>query len=137
MTSIAGAVATFSIRPEMVRNFTTSPWGYVFPLLGVLGLAGIWLYNHRGEDARAFLSSGAFIVGMLGSTAFALYPNLLPSSTDPSYSLTAHRVAAQQYGLTVGLVWWVIGIILASGYFVYLYRSFRGKVNLPAEGNGY
>jgi cytochrome bd ubiquinol oxidase subunit II len=137
LTSIAGAIATFSIRPEMGANFAASPWGYVFPLLGLLGLAGGRLYNHRGQDARAFLSSGVFIIGMLGSTAFALFPNLLSSSTDPAYSLIAHKVAAQQYGLTVGLIWWILGIILASGYFSYVYRSFRGKVSLPAEGSGY
>jgi len=137
ITSIAAAIATFSIHPGMEANYIASPWGLIFPLIGVLGLAGIWYFNRRGQDTRAFLTSGAFIAGMLGSTAFALYPNLLTSSIDPSYSLTAHKVAAQQYGLTVGLVWWVLGIILASGYFIYLYRSFRGKVSLPAEGSGY
>ncbi len=137
ITSVAGAAATFSIRPEMGANFVGSPWGFIFPLLSVLGLACIRLYTRRGEDVRTFLSSGAFIIGMLGSTGFALYPNLLPASTDPAFSLTAHKVAAQHYGLTVGLVWWILGIILASGYFVYVYRSFRGKVSLPAEGSGY
>ena len=137
ITSFAGAAATFSIRPALSSNFTTAPWGFLFPLLGILGLAGIWLYNRRTQDARAFLSSGVFIIGALGGTAFALYPNLLTSSTDPAYSLTVLNVAAQQYGLTVGLVWWTIGILLASGYFIYLYRSFRGKVSLPADGSGY
>ena len=137
LTSIGGMIATFSIRPEMRDNFITMPWGFVFPLLGLAGLIGAWMCLRRGQDARAFLSSGVFIIGMLGGTAFAMYPNLLTSSIDPARSLTAHKVAAQQYGLTVGLVWWVLGIILASGYFIYLYRSFRGKVSLPAEGSGY
>jgi cytochrome bd ubiquinol oxidase subunit II len=136
-TSIAGMIATLSIRPEMRTNFVTMPWGFVFPLLGLAGLAGIWIYIRRGHDARAFLSSGFFITGMLGGTAFGLYPNLLTSSTDPALSLTAHKVAAQQYGLTVGLIWWIAGIVLAAGYFFYLYRSFRGKVSLPVEGSGY
>jgi cytochrome d ubiquinol oxidase subunit II len=137
VTSLAGATATLSIRPEMRSNFTTSPWGFLFPLLGILGLAGILLYNRRTQDSRAFLSSGVFIIGALGGTAFALYPNLLSSSTDPALSLTAHNVAAQQYGLTVGLVWWTLGILLAAAYFIYLYRSFRGKVSLPDDGSGY
>jgi cytochrome d ubiquinol oxidase subunit II len=137
LTSLAGAVATFSIRPELVRNFTEHPWGNLFPLFGTLGLAGTWFYNRRGMETRTFLASAFFIIGMLGSTAFALYPNLLPASTDSAFSLTVHRVAAQQYGLTVGLVWWTIGILLATGYFVYLYRSFRGKVSLPADESGY
>ncbi|HTY35770.1 MAG TPA: cytochrome d ubiquinol oxidase subunit II [Bacteroidota bacterium] len=137
LASGAGAIATFAIKPELARNFSSSPVGLVLPLVGIAGLAGVRFFLAREQDLRALLSSGAFIVGMLGATAFALYPNLLPSSTDPSLSLTIQKCAAQHYGLTVGLVWWVIGILLASGYFVYVYRSFAGKVRLPLEGSGY
>jgi len=35
----------------------------------------------------------------------------------------------------VGLAWWCIGIVLALGYFVFIFRMFRGKVSL--EGGGY
>ena len=31
-------------------------------------------------------------------------------------------------GLSVGFVWWTIGMILAAVYFVFVYRMFRGKV---------
>jgi cytochrome d ubiquinol oxidase subunit II len=137
LTSIAGLIATASIRPEVWANYSEHPWGYLFPMLAVLGIIGMTHYNRRGEDARAFLSSTAFIAGMLAATAFGLYPNLLPASTDPTYSLTVHNTAAQGYGLSVGLVWWIVGMILATGYFVYVYRAFRGKVVLPAEGAGY
>jgi cytochrome d ubiquinol oxidase subunit II len=30
--------------------------------------------------------------------------------------------------MTVGIVWWVIGIVLALGYFLFVYRTFKGKV---------
>ena len=32
----------------------------------------------------------------------------------------------------VALVWWAIGIILIAGYFAYLFRSIRGKVELDS-----
>ena len=84
-----------------------------------------------------FLSSTLFIVGMLGGTAYALYPNLLTSSMDPSASLTFYNAAAQSYGLSVGFSWWIMGMVLVSCYFIYVYRSFRGKVTLPTEDAGY
>lgn len=28
------------------------------------------------------------------------------------------------------LVWWVLGVILAAGYFTFVYRSFAGNVAL-------
>jgi cytochrome d ubiquinol oxidase subunit II len=73
---------------------------------------------------------------MLGGAAFALYPTLLSASTDPAYSLTIHNSKTGSYGMAVGIVWWSIGIVLALGYFTYLYRSFRGKVTLT-EGEEY
>jgi hypothetical protein len=35
--------------------------------------------------------------------------------------------------LSVGLVWWTLAMILALGYFVFVYRMFRGKVRLETE----
>jgi cytochrome d ubiquinol oxidase subunit II len=94
-------------------------------------------YRLHGNDTGAFLSSSVFIGGMLASTAFGLFPYVLPSSTDPSHSLTIYNTATSQYGLSVGLVWWIIGIVLTAGYFIYLYRIFRGKVSIQAEDAGY
>lgn len=137
LCSVAGVIAAWSIRPELIRNFTDEPWGFLFPLAGLLGIAGIRYFNIQGKDGRTFLSSTIFILGMLGGTAFSLYPTLLHASTDPAFSLTIGRAAAQHYGLTVGLVWWTLGMALATGYFVYLYRSFKGKTSVPADGTGY
>jgi cytochrome d ubiquinol oxidase subunit II len=73
---------------------------------------------------------------MLGGAAFAMYPYLLPATTNPSYSLTIYNAKTGAYSLSVGLIWWAIGIALAIGYFTFLYRSFRGKVVLDEE-SGY
>jgi cytochrome d ubiquinol oxidase subunit II len=68
-----------------------------------------------------------------------LYPNVLPASTDPNLSLTIYNTATGPHGMQVGLVWWVLGMILATVYFVFIYRMFRGKVRVEegATGHGY
>jgi cytochrome d ubiquinol oxidase subunit II len=134
VTSIAALIAATSIRPGMWRNYGEMWWGNVFPVLGVLGIAGMVYFNRTKQDTRAFLSSATFIGGMLASTAFGLFPNVLPASTDPAYSLTVYNTAAEAYGLGVGIVWWTIGMVIALGYFTYVFYSFRGKVKLHAEG---
>jgi len=136
-TSIVALISTSEIRPGVWSNFADHSWGFVFPLIGVSGLVGMIYYNRTRKDSRAFVSSTAFIAGMLASTAFGLFPNVLPASTDPNYSLTVYNTIAHEYGLGVGLVWWTIGIVIALGYFTYLFYSFRGKVKLPAGGEGY
>ena len=71
---------------------------------------------------------------MLTSAAFGIYPYVLPASTDPRFGLTIHNAAAASYGLKVGLAWFIPGMLLVAGYFVYVYRSFAGKVRLEEDG---
>jgi cytochrome bd ubiquinol oxidase subunit II len=132
--TILSLTATLYVRPQVLDNFGLHPWGWVFPATVAAALVAMQFSRVKGRALTAFLSSTAYIIGMLGGGAFALYPYLLPASTDPSYSLTVHNAKTGAYGLRVGLVWWLIGIALAVGYFVLLYRSFRGKVSLNDEG---
>ncbi len=94
------------------------------------GLAGMANFLKLESDRPAFACSCLYIAGMLGGAAFALYPCMLPACGNPALSLTAYGTAATRYGLTVGLFWWTIGIVLTIGYFVFVYRAFRGKVQL-------
>jgi len=91
------------------------------------------------NEIGAFLASCGYIVGMLVGAAFALYPDVLPASTDSSLSLTIYNTAAGPHGLSVGFVWWTMGMVLALTYFVFIYRMFRGKVRVEegASGHGY
>lgn len=137
ITSIGAGIATSVIRPAIWDNFIQYPPGFLFPFLGLLGILGMIYFNMIGQDFRAFISSSGFIAGMLGATAFGLFPNLLPASTDPAYSLTVYNAAAKPYALGVGLHWWVIGILLALGYGTYLHIAFKGKVSAPVAEEGY
>jgi cytochrome d ubiquinol oxidase subunit II len=137
ITWVLSLIAVTAIRPELWNNFSSHVWGYFFPLLGVLGIVGMFYFNFHKEDGKAFLSSTMFIAGMLATTAFGLFPRVLPASTDQNFSLTVYNVSAKPYGLGVGLAWWILGIVFASGYFIFIYRTFRGKVALPTEESGY
>ena len=72
---------------------------------------------------------------MLVGAVYALYPVILPA-IDPQYNLTIANSITASYALQVGLRWWTFGIIIALGYFVFLYRMFRGKVILD-DDSGY
>jgi cytochrome bd ubiquinol oxidase subunit II len=96
-------------------------------------LAMRWFHSRR-EDLKAFLASCAYIVGMLTSAVFGLYPYVLPSNIDSSMSLDIYNAAAAPYGLQVGLAWFIPGIILVTAYFVFTYRRLSGKVRLEEEG---
>jgi cytochrome d ubiquinol oxidase subunit II len=132
--TIISLAATAYVRPGIMENFGTYPWGWIIPLAVLLSMAGMIYFRAAANDRVAFMSSSAYLIFMLAGAAFALYPMILPASTDPSLSLTIYNARTGEYSMSVGLVWWLIGIAIAVAYFVFLYRSFSGKVSLEHEG---
>ena len=137
--TIASLAATMFVRPGILTNFSKWPVGYLIPIVVAGSLIYLFVALRQKNDKGAFLASCGYIVGMLVGAAFALYPNVLPASTDPNLSLTIYNTAAGSHGLSVGFVWWTMGMILAAIYFVFVYRMFRGKVRVEegASGHGY
>jgi cytochrome d ubiquinol oxidase subunit II len=133
LTAFVTAV-TFKVQPQVKENLTTRPWGLVFPLLVVAGLGFVAFELIKKDQHKAFLASCAYLTGMLTSVVFGLYPMVLPAR-NPIYSLTVRSTKAGDYGLQVGLIWWVFGMILATGYFVFVYRSFAGKVVVEKDAH--
>ncbi len=121
-------IATFRVQPHVPQRLAAEPWGAIFPLLALAGLVGMRWWSPRGQDGAAFLASCAYIVGMLTSVVFGVYPYVLPSNNDPALSLDIYNSAAGAYGLQVGLIWFVPGMLLVTAYFFYVYRKFLGKV---------
>jgi cytochrome d ubiquinol oxidase subunit II len=121
--------ASFRVQPQILLHFRSSPWGVIFPTLALAGLAGVRWANARAAELKSFLASSCYLAGMLFSVVFGLFPLVLPAR-NPAYSLTVENSQAGSYGLKIGTMWWVLGMILATAYFTYVYRSFAGKVTL-------
>jgi cytochrome d ubiquinol oxidase subunit II len=129
--------ATFWLRPALFANFSAHPWGVVFALLPLAGLLGVYWFLSRRAERAAFLSSCVYLLGMLTSVAFSLYPRVLPSSLNPDFALTVENSKAGAHGLRVGVAWCLIGMALAAAYSTYTYRNFSGKVKLPPADETY
>jgi len=129
-------VMTYFARPNLMNNYQARPEGILIPVVVFAGLALIIWTAPKGNDKLAFLGSTLYIAGMLVGAVFALYPVVLPASTDPSYDLTIYNSAAGHHGLVVGLTWWVPATVLTLVYFIFVYRKFRGKVTLE-QADGY
>jgi cytochrome d ubiquinol oxidase subunit II len=130
--TVVTTIASFRIQPKLAASFAELPVGYVFPLLALCGLFGVYFLLKQKSDLFAFLASCIYIVGMLTSVVFGVFPYVLPANSDPNLSLTVYNAAAPEYGLRIGLFWFTPGILLATAYFVYVYRRFAGKVRIDA-----
>jgi cytochrome bd ubiquinol oxidase subunit II len=128
LLSALGLLATIIVRPQLLDNYRAGPAGWILPVLVAAGLGGIFHFTRSGQERNAFLSSCLYIVTTLGGAAFALYPVLLPCSGDPENSITIGNAAAGAASLSTGLIWWIVGMLTATGYFVIVYSMFRGKV---------
>lgn len=123
--------SSFRLQLHLSGSFAARPWGRILPAIAIAGLLGMIVLLKN--EAKAFFASCTYLVGMLASVAFGLYPEVLPSSADPALSLTVENAKAADRGLKIGLAWWIVGMVLATAYFVMVYRRFRGKVDVSRE----
>jgi cytochrome d ubiquinol oxidase subunit II len=71
------------------------------------------------------------------TSSACLYPNLLRSTLDPTWSLTAQNASVSERSLRLGLLWWPVGFALAVVYAAVLFRIHRGRAQAAPEGEGY
>ncbi|MFY9742530.1 MAG: cytochrome d ubiquinol oxidase subunit II [Candidatus Sulfotelmatobacter sp.] len=135
LLTVLSLPASVIARPNTLANYRNYPLTFAVPLLVFLSLIGMPSFSRKSADRSAFLCSCAYLAAMLVGAAIALYPRLLPSTTDVTYDITIDKALSGPHTLHVGLVWWTFGMLCALTYFVIVYRMFRGKVSL--DGGGY
>ena len=116
----------------LFSDLAARPWALPFVAVAIAGAWGALRFPRRGQELAAFLSSSAFLLGMLAATLAGQYPFWLRSTLDPSYSLTALNSASDHYGLRVALTWWPVGIALVAVYFTFLFYWMRRNVGADA-----
>ena len=121
--------ATALTQPAHFAEFARRPWVWPLPALAIACAIACPRAIAAGKEGRAFLLSAGFIGGLLAATTGTLYPVLLRSTVDPRFTLDASNASSPRATLVIGLFVWLPAMALAIGYFTYLYRSFRGKVD--------
>ncbi len=128
--------ATQIVQPSIFEHLRGGPFGWFLVFAVVASLVAIPLTYKKAGEGAPFLASCALIATMLAATAAGVYPTLLSSTIDPAYSLNISNASAGGIGLNVGIYWWVAAMIITIGYFIYLFKTFGGKVDLE-EGYGH
>ena len=119
------------VRDErFATNYRDRPWTAVFPVLALGASLVAWRLIRRSSYLAAFAASATTIALLLAAVAAGLYPVLLPSSTDPSFSLTIDNASSANETLTVMFVMALIGMPFVLLYTAGVYYFFRGRVEL-------
>ena len=115
---------------RLYDNFLKMPAFLAVPLVAVVSLVSIRLFSAKGNLAGAFTASCLTIVTVVGTGVIGLFPNLIPSSIDPTYSLTIFNSSSSQYTLKIMTVVALIFVPIVIAYKIWVYRVFRGVVTV-------
>ena len=134
VTYILTTMFTLVEVPRAVSNLRQIPWLWGVPVLSVFAIANIPRAIYQGRAAYAFVSSMATIAALLFLLGAALFPNLVPSSPNPEYSVTIANAASSRSTLLLMSIFAGIAIPLILSYTATLYWTFHGKVRLDSHG---
>jgi cytochrome bd ubiquinol oxidase subunit II len=122
-----------------LANYQHEPLISIAPILGFMGAVSSFLLA-KNFTRLAFISSGIAITGIIATVGLTLFPFLLPSSANPSVSLSIWDASSSQLTLFIMLVATIIFVPLILLYTAWVYRVLRGKVteeSVAAEYNAY
>jgi cytochrome d ubiquinol oxidase subunit II len=126
----AATVWTIGFQPHLVASYLATPVLLVAPLVALVALVLVFPLVSRGSTLQAFVSSSVAIGGLLASAGLSLYPTIVPALNDPALSLTISNSSSSQNTLTAMLIIALVGMPIVLGYTVFIYRTFKGKVQL-------
>ncbi len=103
---------------------------FVAVLVAAVALLVAWYWHARGRDGWAFGFSAGAIAATVAALFLALYPDVMPSSTSPAYSLTVSNASSSPY--TLGVMTWValLGTPVVLGYQAWTFWVFRRRVGV-------
>ena len=122
------SVATLVYVPHAADDFREMPILFLIPVITLLLLLNERRLIVKQKYWWAFLTSAALTSLLLITIAIGLYPDILLSSIDSANSLTIANSAASTKSLGIILTFALIGTPLVFIYFIFLFRTFRGKV---------
>ena len=111
-----------------LHNYHTMPATLLAPMVGLLGLLSSALLLRGRHGGLAFIASGLGIAGIIFTVGFAIFPFLLPSSSQPSSSLTLWDASSSHLTLWIMLLATVIFLPIVLAYTIWVYRVLKGKV---------
>ncbi|MCS7482178.1 cytochrome d ubiquinol oxidase subunit II [Umezawaea endophytica] len=137
--ALALRIAPFALLPLLVLLLVVqvrsgSVWTWGAAILVALAAFAAMARLALGREGQAFALMGLTIVAAITALFGALYPNVLPSTLDPAFSLTVANAASSPYTLTV--ITWVAAfgtpaVLVYQGWTYWVFRKRIGTRHIP------
>ncbi len=144
---VQGAVDGAGPSNPFLKTVTREPGGWLLnyrkipvtlaePLIATIGALGAAVALRQGAARIALMLSSASVAAVVATAGLSLFPFLLPSSTQPSQSLTVWDASSSQTTLSIMLVAVAIFLPIVLGYTAWVFHVLRGPVTAAAIERG-
>ncbi len=111
-------------------------WTWAIVGIAAASLVAARLLIGTGRFGWAFVANAATIASFVAIAFGSMYPDVLPSTTDPAFSLTVESASSTDY--TLGVMTWVAGfltpvVLLYQGWTYWVFRRRLRVEDLPAH----
>ncbi|WP_433267125.1 cytochrome d ubiquinol oxidase subunit II [Actinosynnema sp. CS-041913] len=138
--ALALRVAPFALAPLVVLLLLVqlrfgSVWTYAAAIGVALAAFGAMARLALRREGQAFALMGVAVACAVVALFGALYPNVLPSTLDPAFTLTIENTASSPYTLTV--MTWVAAfgtpaVLVYQGWTYWVFRKRIGTRHIPS-----
>lgn len=115
---------------KLFTNFLENKMLFTIIALLVLSLLSIKFFLFKKKEGLAFVFSSLTVLLTVATGVIGLYPNLIPSSIDPKYSLTIFNSSSSEYTLKIMTIVAFIFVPIVIAYQVWGYKILKGKVSV-------
>ena len=119
-----------------LANYAARPVLWLVPGLGLAGSVIAALCMAARRPLAALITGGAGIAGIITSVGVSMFPFILPSSVNPSASLTVWDASSSHLTLFIMLISTLIFMPIILAYTSWVFSVLRGKVDAEAIENG-
>ena len=118
-----------TVAHGLFQNFNHYPVLWIIPALAVIAPAITALSAKNQKDGTAFAMSSITVTSIILTAGIALFPFIIPSSINPSHSLTIWDATSSEKTLGIVALIAVIMVPIILGYTLWCYRKMFGRVD--------
>jgi len=116
------------VATKIWENYLKAPILFVFPALAVVAYLSVPAFLNKKAYFKAWIGSALTIVAFTAWGLAGLFPNILPSSIDPAYSLTIMNSSSSELTLKIMTIVAVIFVPIVLAYTIWAYKTFSYKI---------
>jgi cytochrome d ubiquinol oxidase subunit II len=125
--------AAFLVWTQLVHG---DLWSLVLSVLTAAALVAGLVANAREREGWAFGLVGGAVVALVATLFVALFPDVMPSRTDPAYSLTVENASSTPR--TLASMTWIAAfslpvVLVYQGWTYWVFRKRIGRHSIPTS----